>query len=167
MGPGLGNRSRERNAVSWMRRREVQQVSATSSASSFTCLLKLDPIVSYLKNRAKQIRVFTPEFTIAFCVTLAFLFGTYFLLPYLQWFQWFSRRFRMTGMAGGMRELDSEMLRIIDRWLPETVTSGTPSRRAEASVTRPSPSPWVIDRSIDSRSSMTGPALWGNRSFRE
>jgi DnaJ-domain-containing protein 1 len=48
------------------------------------------PIVSYLKNRVRQLRVFTPEFTTAFGVTLAFLFGTYFLLPPFSWVPGFS-----------------------------------------------------------------------------
>lgn len=34
------------------------------------------PIVAYLKNRAKQVRVFTPDFNVSLFVTLAVFFGT-------------------------------------------------------------------------------------------
>lgn len=43
------------------------------------------PIVSYLKNKAKQVRVFTGEFTIALSVTLVVAVGTYFLIPPFHW----------------------------------------------------------------------------------
>ena len=43
------------------------------------------PIVSYLKNKAKQVRVFTREFTTALVVTLAVAVGTYFLIPPFHW----------------------------------------------------------------------------------
>jgi len=43
------------------------------------------PIVSYLKNKAKQVRVFTKEFTTAFLITIAVAVGTYFLTPPFHW----------------------------------------------------------------------------------
>ena len=43
------------------------------------------PIVSYLKNKAKQFRVFTKESTTALVVTLVVAVGTYFLIPPFHW----------------------------------------------------------------------------------
>ncbi len=43
------------------------------------------PIVSYLKNKAKQVRVFTKEFTTAFLITIVVAVGTYFLTPPFHW----------------------------------------------------------------------------------
>lgn len=39
------------------------------------------PVVSYLKNKMKQIKVFTPDFNVALVVTLLFVVGTYFAVP--------------------------------------------------------------------------------------
>lgn len=39
------------------------------------------PITAYLKNKAKQLRVFTKEFNAAVVVTCLFLLGTYFAVP--------------------------------------------------------------------------------------
>ena len=36
------------------------------------------PLISYLKNKARQLRVLTPDFFAAFVVTLLFAIGTYF-----------------------------------------------------------------------------------------
>lgn len=43
------------------------------------------PIVSYLKNKAKQIKVFTANFNIALILTVVFVVGTYFFLPPFSW----------------------------------------------------------------------------------
>ena len=43
------------------------------------------PIVSYLKNRSRQIKIFTPEFNAAIALTLVFILGTYFALPPFSW----------------------------------------------------------------------------------
>ena len=43
------------------------------------------PIVSYLKNKSRQIKVITPEFNVAFVLTLVFIVGTYFILPPFSW----------------------------------------------------------------------------------
>ena len=43
------------------------------------------PIVSYLKNKAKQVRVFTKEFTLAFIITIVVAVGTFFLAPPFHW----------------------------------------------------------------------------------
>lgn len=42
-------------------------------------------ITAYLKNKARRMKVFTPEFNVALLVTLAFTLGTYFLLPPFSW----------------------------------------------------------------------------------
>ncbi len=43
------------------------------------------PLISYLKNKAKEIKVFTPDFNIAFLIVVVFIAGTYFLLPPFSW----------------------------------------------------------------------------------
>ena len=39
------------------------------------------PVVAYLKNKLKQIKVFTPEFNVALVITLVFSVGTYLAVP--------------------------------------------------------------------------------------
>jgi hypothetical protein len=48
------------------------------------------PIVSYLKNKAKQVRVFTKEFTVAVIITAVVAVGTFFLAPPFHWVMEFS-----------------------------------------------------------------------------
>ncbi|MGD9017683.1 MAG: DUF4405 domain-containing protein [Desulfobacterales bacterium] len=43
------------------------------------------PIVAYLKNQSRQIRVFTPAFNAAFLLTTAVAAGTYFDVPPMAW----------------------------------------------------------------------------------
>ena len=43
------------------------------------------PLVSYLRGKSKQIRVFTPEFNVAIVVTIGFAVGTCFLVPPFSW----------------------------------------------------------------------------------
>ena len=43
------------------------------------------PIVSYLKNKAKQVKVFTREFNIALAFTIIFILGTYLFIPPFSW----------------------------------------------------------------------------------
>ena len=43
------------------------------------------PLISYLKDKAKHIKVFTPEFSLAFVITTVFIFGAYFLVPPFGW----------------------------------------------------------------------------------
>jgi hypothetical protein len=43
------------------------------------------PLIAYLKNKRKQLKVFTPEFNSALLITLSFVFGTYFLVPPFNW----------------------------------------------------------------------------------
>ena len=43
------------------------------------------PILSYLKNKRKQIKIFTAEFNIAFILTTFFVVGSYFLIPPFNW----------------------------------------------------------------------------------
>ncbi len=43
------------------------------------------PILAYLRNRAREIRVFTPECNVALSITLAVAFGTYLELPPVRW----------------------------------------------------------------------------------
>jgi hypothetical protein len=43
------------------------------------------PILNYLKNRARQVRIFTPEFNVALLLTTAFTIGTLFYVPPFSW----------------------------------------------------------------------------------
>jgi hypothetical protein len=43
------------------------------------------PIVAYLKNKARQLTVFTADFNVAAIVVVAFIVGTYFLIPPFSW----------------------------------------------------------------------------------
>ena len=43
------------------------------------------PIVSYLKNKSRELKIITPEFNAALVVTLVFILGTYFALPPFSW----------------------------------------------------------------------------------
>jgi transcriptional regulator with XRE-family HTH domain len=42
-------------------------------------------LMSYLKNRARQMRVFTPEFNVALAISAVFIVGTYLLVPPFGW----------------------------------------------------------------------------------
>jgi len=55
------------------------------------------PLISYLKNKAKQIKLFTPEFTLAFAITIVFIFGAYFLVPPFGWVMSLNEHFKDTG----------------------------------------------------------------------
>jgi hypothetical protein len=43
------------------------------------------PITQYLKDKAKNLKVFTPDFNAALIVTIGFIVGTYFVLPPFSW----------------------------------------------------------------------------------
>jgi len=43
------------------------------------------PLVSYLKDKSKQIKIFTPEFNVAIVVTIGFAVGSCFLVPPFSW----------------------------------------------------------------------------------
>lgn len=55
------------------------------------------PLISYLKNKAKEIKVFTPEFNIALIVVILFTAGTYFLVPPFSWVMTLNDHFKDTG----------------------------------------------------------------------
>jgi len=55
------------------------------------------PLISYLKNKAKQIKLFTPEFTLAFVITIGFIFGAYFLVPPFGWVMSLNEHFKDAG----------------------------------------------------------------------
>jgi hypothetical protein len=55
------------------------------------------PLISYLKDRAKKIRVFTAEFNVALAVTAAAVVGTYFLLPPFGWVMSLNDRLKNAG----------------------------------------------------------------------
>lgn len=43
------------------------------------------PLIAYLKNKTKQLTVFTPEFNAALLITIACVVGTYFSVPPFSW----------------------------------------------------------------------------------
>ena len=55
------------------------------------------PLISYLKNKAKQIKLFTPEFSLAFLITSGFILGSYFLVPPFGWVISLNDRFKDAG----------------------------------------------------------------------
>jgi hypothetical protein len=55
------------------------------------------PLISYLKNKAKQIKLFTPEFSLALAITMVFIFGSYFLVPPFGWVMSLNEHFKDAG----------------------------------------------------------------------
>jgi len=55
------------------------------------------PLTSYLKNKAKEIKVFTPEFNIALIIVILFTAGTYFLVPPFSWVMTLNDHFKDAG----------------------------------------------------------------------
>ena len=55
------------------------------------------PLISYLKNKAKQIRLFTPEFNLALVITIFFIVGSYFLMPPFGWVMTLNEHFKDAG----------------------------------------------------------------------
>ena len=55
------------------------------------------PLLSYLKDKSKRFKVFTPEFIVASVVTVAFILGTYFLVPPFSWVMALNDRIKDAG----------------------------------------------------------------------
>jgi hypothetical protein len=55
------------------------------------------PLINYLKDKSKRIKVFTPEFNAAMVITLAFFIGTYLMLPPFSWVMAFNDHFKDSG----------------------------------------------------------------------
>ncbi|WP_035242498.1 DUF4405 domain-containing protein [Desulfobacter vibrioformis] len=55
------------------------------------------PMVTYMKNRAKQLKIFTPDFNMALAVTLIFTFGTLLHIPPMSTILDFSASFKDAG----------------------------------------------------------------------
>jgi hypothetical protein len=55
------------------------------------------PLMSYLKDKAKQMKVLTPEFNVALAITVAFIAGTYLLLPPFSWVMALNENFKDAG----------------------------------------------------------------------
>ena len=55
------------------------------------------PLISYLKNKAKAIKVFTPEFNIALIIVVVFTAGTYLLVPPFSWVMTLNEYFKNAG----------------------------------------------------------------------
>ena len=66
-------------------------------ALSFHTYYNWKPIVSYLKNKAKQVKVFTPEFNVALVVTIVFVLGAYFMVPPISWIMTLNEHFKDAG----------------------------------------------------------------------
>jgi hypothetical protein len=55
------------------------------------------PLISYLKNKAKRIKVFTFEFNLALVITIVCIAGTYFLVPPFSWVMSLNEHFKDSG----------------------------------------------------------------------
>jgi len=55
------------------------------------------PLISYLKNKAKKIKVFTAEFNIALIIIIVFIWGTYYLVPPFSWVMALNDHFKDAG----------------------------------------------------------------------
>lgn len=55
------------------------------------------PLTAYLKNRAKQVKIFTAEFNVALVITVVVMLGTYFLMPPLSWVLTLNEYFKDAG----------------------------------------------------------------------
>jgi hypothetical protein len=54
-------------------------------------------LISYLKNKTKQIKVFTPDFNLALAITLAVAAGTYVMAPPFSWVMLLNDHFKDSG----------------------------------------------------------------------
>jgi hypothetical protein len=54
-------------------------------------------LISYLKNKTKQIKVFTPDFNLALAITLAAAVGTYVMAPPFSWVMSLNDYFKASG----------------------------------------------------------------------
>jgi len=55
------------------------------------------PLMSYLKDKAKRMKVLTPEFNAALVITVAFIVGTYFQVPPFSWVMALNDNFKDAG----------------------------------------------------------------------
>ncbi|MGD2015021.1 MAG: DUF4405 domain-containing protein [Desulfobacterales bacterium] len=55
------------------------------------------PLINYLKDKAKKIKVFTPEFNAALVITIVFVVGTYLMLPPFSWVMSLNDHFKDSG----------------------------------------------------------------------
>jgi Domain of unknown function (DUF4405) len=55
------------------------------------------PLMSYLKNKSKELKVFTPEFNVSLVITVAFIVGTYTLVPPFKWVMTLNDHFKESG----------------------------------------------------------------------
>ena len=55
------------------------------------------PLISYLKNKAKQIKILTPEFNVALVITILFVVGSYLLVPPFGWVMSLNDHFKDAG----------------------------------------------------------------------
>ena len=55
------------------------------------------PLINYLKDKSKAIKVFTPEFNAALIITVIFVLGTYLMLPPFIWVMSLNDHFKDSG----------------------------------------------------------------------
>ena len=53
--------------------------------------------MSYLKSKARRMKVLTPEFNAALFITVVFIVGTYFLFPPFSWVMGLNDHFKDAG----------------------------------------------------------------------
>lgn len=56
------------------------------------------PLTAYLKNKARQMRIFTMEFNVALMITVVCTAGTYFLVPPFGWVMSLNEHFKEAGV---------------------------------------------------------------------
>lgn len=57
------------------------------------------PLINYLKDKSKRIKVFTSEFNTALIITIVFVLGTYMMLPPFNWVMSLNDHFKDSGAA--------------------------------------------------------------------
>ena len=55
------------------------------------------PLITYLKEKSKKIKVFTPEFNAALIIMVAFVLGTYLMVPPFSWVMALNDHFKDSG----------------------------------------------------------------------
>jgi hypothetical protein len=57
------------------------------------------PLINYLKDKAKNIKVLTPEFNAALIITIVFVVGTYLIVPPFSWVMSLNDHFKDSGAS--------------------------------------------------------------------
>jgi hypothetical protein len=66
-------------------------------ALSFHIYYNWKPLINYMKDRAKNVKIFTGEFNTALVITIAFVVGTYLMVPPFSWILSLNDHFKDSG----------------------------------------------------------------------